>query len=189
MAARVEVVRSSRRRKSVHAREVNGVIQVSIPAWMSKADEQQWVDRMVKRIERRKTSDEIDLPARAELLAVRHGLPLPSSIRWVSNQEWRWGSCTPADGTIRLSTRLAGFPQWVIDYVIVHELAHLVELHHNDAFHALVDRYPRAERARGFLIAKSMGEDESEPSEKAARPVRPAAEPRSPLRGGQSTLF
>ena len=57
-----------------------------------------------------------------------------------------------------MSTRLAAWPPWVLDYVLVHELAHLVEFDHSPAFHALVDRYPRAERARGFLIAKSMGE-------------------------------
>lgn len=185
MTARVEVVRSPRRRKSVHAREVNGVIQVSIPAWMTKADEQRWVARMVERLERKRTSDEIDLAARAEVLAVRYGLPTPVSIRWVTNQEWRWGSCTPSDRTIRISTRLAAFPQWVVDYVVVHELAHLVEPSHGSAFWALVNRYPKAERARGFLIAKSLADD-TDDADDAAEPSPPGG---AGVRGGQSTLF
>jgi len=46
-------------------------------------------------------------------------------VRWVDNQRSRWGSCTPADRTIRLSRRLQDMPAWVIDYVLVHELVHL----------------------------------------------------------------
>lgn len=76
----------------------------------------------------------------------------------MTNQSQRWGSCTPDHGTIRLSDRLAGFPDWVVDYVIVHELAHLVELGHTARFWTLVNRYPMSERARGFLIAKAWEE-------------------------------
>lgn len=72
-------------------------------------------------------------------------------MRWVTNQGMRWGSCTPSDGTIRLSSRLRGMPQWVIDYVLVHELAHLLEAGHTPRFWALVDHYPQSERARGYL--------------------------------------
>lgn len=155
---RVEVVRSPKRRKTVSAREVDGVIRVSIPASMSRAEETRWVDEMVRRLSRRSTSSEIDLEQRAAALAGRYGLPTPSSIRWVGNQGSRWGSCTPVDRTIRISDRMAGFPPWVLDYVIVHELAHLVEAGHDDRFHALVGRYPKAERAIGFLIAKGLEE-------------------------------
>jgi predicted metal-dependent hydrolase len=69
----------------------------------------------------------------------------------VDNQNRRWGSCTPADRTIRLSSRLRTMPEYVVDYVLVHELAHLLEPGHNDRFWSLVAGYPRAERARGFL--------------------------------------
>ena len=157
---KVEVVRSTRRRKTVQAREVDGVLRVSIPATMTKADEDKWVGEMVRRFERRASADTIDLEARAAALAARYDLPTPASIRWVDNQRSRWGSCTMVDRTIRISSRLAGWPLWVLDYVVVHELAHLVVPDHGPAFRALVDRYPRTERARGFLIAKGMEEGE-----------------------------
>jgi len=155
-AVDVEVIRSPRRRKTVQARKVGGVLRVSIPASMSKADEQRHVAEMVRRMERRSDSSVVDLSARAAALASSHSLPRPASIRWVDNQEWRWGSCTPSDGTIRISTRLAAEPAWVLDYVIMHELAHLVVPGHGPAFWRVVERYPRTERARGFLMARGL---------------------------------
>ncbi|HEX9547627.1 MAG TPA: M48 family metallopeptidase, partial [Acidimicrobiales bacterium] len=105
---------------------------------------------------RRAATAGVDLVRRAEQLAARYRLRRPASIAWVNNQEWRWGSCTPADGAIRISSRLAAEPPWVLDYVIVHELAHLHIPRHDAAFWALVNRYPKAERARGFLIARGL---------------------------------
>lgn len=154
----VEVVRSPRRRKTVQARRVGEVVRVSIPATMSTLEEQRWVAEMLRRIERKESFQQVDLESRARHLATRHGLPVPTSIRWVDNQGARWGSCTPADGTIRISSRLAGEPGWVLDYVIVHELAHLKIHGHGRAFWNLVARYPLAERARGFLIARGLEE-------------------------------
>jgi predicted metal-dependent hydrolase len=153
---KVEVVRSPRRRKTVQAREVNGVLRVSIPATMTKADEERWVAEMVRRMARRTATDSVDLASRAEYLASRYRLPRPVSIRWVDNQEWRWGSCTPADGAVRISSRLAKEPSWVLDYVIVHELAHLAVPRHGATFWTIVNRYPMTERARGFLIARGL---------------------------------
>lgn len=163
---RVEVIRSARRRKTVQARLVDGVLRVSVPATMSRADERRWVEEMTRRIERRSVSKSIDLEQRADQLASRYGLPRPRSIRWAARQAWRWGSCTPADGTVRITSRLAGEPEWVLDYVIVHELAHLRVAAHNKEFWALVRRYPQAERARGFLIARStpLPDGSQEPS-------------------------
>ncbi len=85
------------------------------------------------------------------------GSPKPTSVRWVTNQGSRWGSCTPVDGTIRLSDRLATMPGWVVDYVLVHELAHLIEIGHGPRFYRLVDAYPKAERARGYLLGVVAG--------------------------------
>ncbi|WP_235564308.1 M48 family metallopeptidase [Modestobacter sp. Leaf380] len=156
--AAVEVRRSHRRRRTVTAYRQEGRTIVLIPASFSAAEERRWVAQMVAKLEtredrRRRTlgSDE-DLMARARVLSQAHlGGVLPASVRWVDNQNRRWGSCTPADRTIRLSSRLRGMPEYVVDYVLVHELAHLLEPAHDDAFWALVGRYPRAERALGFL--------------------------------------
>lgn len=153
---KVEVVRSPRRRKTVQARMVGGVLRLWIPANMSAAEEQHWISEMSRRLERQSAAGEIDLEERARKLAHRYLLPVPSSIRWVDNQNSRWGSCTPRDGTIRISSRLAREPGWVLDCVIVHELAHLVVYGHTAEFWALVGRYPLAERARGFLIARGL---------------------------------
>jgi predicted metal-dependent hydrolase len=189
---KVEVVRSARRRKTVQAREVGGVLRVSIPASMTVADEERWVAEMVRRMERRSATDRVDLGTRAVALADRYGLPQPSAIRWVDNQEWRWGSCTPSDRTIRISSRLVGEPSWVLDYVIVHELAHLSAPRHNARFWALVGRYPRTERARGFLMARGL--DSGLDDEPSVGPADPAPSPRSehrprtdPLRDGQGS--
>lgn len=83
------------------------------------------------------------------------GMATPESVRWVDNQQSRWGSCSPGDRAIRLSRRLEGMPRWVVDYVIVHELAHFLEPGHDESFWAWVNRYPRAERAQGYLLGWS----------------------------------
>jgi hypothetical protein len=85
------------------------------------------------------------------------GSAVPASVRWVDNQNRRWGSCTPSEGTIRLSTRLRGMPEFVVDYVLVHELAHLHEPSHDERFWALVHAYPQTERALGFLEGVEFG--------------------------------
>ena len=151
----IQVIRSKRRKKTAEARLRGQVLDIRIPAATSIADEKHFVDHFVSRFERSRRASLIDLEARANRLAAQYGLPSPTSIRWVSNQNQRWGSCTPTYGTIRLSNRMAGFPHWVIDYVIVHELAHLAEHGHGRAFWALVEPFPYVERARGYLIAKS----------------------------------
>ena len=156
----VEVVRSSRRRKTVQAWEVGGVLRVAIPARMSRAEEQHWVSEMVRRFERRRSSEHIDLRVRVAALARRYELPHPVSVEWSDRQRSLWGSCTPALRSIRLSSRLAREPGWVLDYVIVHELAHLSEATHGEEFWALVNRYPRTERARGWLMAKGLEDDD-----------------------------
>jgi predicted metal-dependent hydrolase len=155
---RVEVVRSQRRRRTASATFVSeDLVRVSLPAWIGPAEETEWVDDLVGRLVRKHRADAVDLEARARQLARRYGLPTPASVRWSARQRQRWGSCSVQTGAIRVSDRLAGWPPWVLDYVLVHELAHLVHADHGPAFQALVDRFPRAERARGFLLAATYG--------------------------------
>ena len=156
---RVEVLRSARRRRTVGAQLVGGVLTVTVPSWMSRREEAEWVEKMAAGFRRRASTERFDLPARARTLAGRYDLPRPTAIRWADNMTSRWGSCSPHSGEIRLSTRLAPFPDWVIDYVIVHELAHLSIGGHGPEFWELTHRYPRTERAIGYLIAKSGDDD------------------------------
>jgi len=161
----IEVRRSARRRRTVAARREGDRLIVMIPASMSRSEERRWVADMLARVERseakRRLSDD-DLMARADTLNHDYlgGRATPTSVRWVTNQRTRWGSCTPIDGTIRISTRVQPMPGWVLDYVLVHELAHLLEPSHNARFWAWVDRYPQAERAKGFLEGYSLASDE-----------------------------
>jgi predicted metal-dependent hydrolase len=158
---RIEIVRSRRRRRTVSAYRDGDRTVVLMPAGLSAADEQRWVEDMMTRLARqearraakRPAGGDSELAQRAATLSERYlsGRAKPSNVRWVTNQNTRWGSCTPANGTIRLSDKLRNMPPWVVDYVIVHELAHLLVPGHGPRFWALVELYPRTERARGFL--------------------------------------
>ena len=124
---------------------------------MSLEEERAWIERMARRLDRRRArSGDEDLDRRARRLADRYfgGQLVPESIRWSDNMTTRWGSCTIDSGAVRLSSKLREFPAWVVDYVMVHEMAHLRYRSHGPRFWALVNRYQLTERARGFLIAK-----------------------------------
>jgi predicted metal-dependent hydrolase len=162
----IKVVRSKRRKKTVEARLESGVLVVRAPAAISDAELNPIIEKLKARVEkkqrRRQFKSDASLVARAHELNRRYfdGVLTWRSIRYVTNQDKRFGSCTPSQGTIRISHRVAGMPAWVRDYVIVHELAHLVESNHSRAFWDLVNRYPKTERARGYLIAIGMEADE-----------------------------
>ena len=153
----VHIVRSARRKKTVSGRLDGGRIEVRVPAGLPDDQEARLVADMVARVQRRASSTMVDLTARAEALARRFDLPEPDAIVWSERQNTRWGSCTPAERRIRISNRLASVPTWVLDSVIVHELAHLDVAGHGPEFEKLVTRYPLTERARGYLIAVGEG--------------------------------
>lgn len=152
----VEIRRSVRRRRTVRAYRDGDKIIVLMPAHLSADEEQSHVRSLVERLDRRekrvRPSDD-ELMARAAVLSERwlEGRAVPSSVRWVTNQNTRWGSCSSDDASIRLSHRLKGMPEWVVDYVLLHELAHLIEPNHSADFWALVDPFPHAVKAKGFL--------------------------------------
>ncbi len=157
---RVEVRRSKRRRQTVSAYRDGDKVVVLLPAHMSRAEEQRWVADMLSRLQRSETrrrspareSDEA-LLRRCGELSERYldGRATPASIRWVRPMRTRWASCTPSEGTIRVSNRLRDVPGWVLDYVLVHELAHLLVPGHGRDFWKWVTRYPKTERAIGYL--------------------------------------
>ncbi|MBM7772203.1 putative metal-dependent hydrolase [Actinokineospora baliensis] len=157
---RVEVRRSKRRTRTVTAYREGDTVIVLIPARLSKKEEAHWVQEMQRRLLRNETkrrsparsSDAALLERCGELSAdYFDGQCLPRSVRWVPPMRTRWASCTPVDRTIRVSERLREVPAWVLDYVLVHELAHLLVPGHGEDFWELVHAYPKTERAVGYL--------------------------------------
>ena len=170
----VEVRRSKRRTRTVSAYRDGNRMVLLLPARMSRADESHWVEVMTKRLEtrdkRRRPSDTA-LLARAHALSERYlaGRAVPTSVRWVTNQNGRWGSCSTDDRSIRLSHRLKGMPGLVVDYVLLHELVHLLVPAHGPAFWAELESYPLTERAKGFLEGWSSAPGHAQlPSEPSA---------------------
>lgn len=154
-------VLSKRRKHTVSAKWEGDNVVVMAPANLKDDQLQPLVDKLVRRLlkdRQRHTPELIDLEKRAQQLNKTYfdGKLKWTDIRWAHNQEARHGSCNPRRGTIRISSLLAAFPAWVLDYVIVHELAHLVVPNHSQRFWNLVNRYPFTERARGYLIAKDL---------------------------------
>lgn len=154
----VRVIRSARRTRTVQARIVDGELVVRIPAAMTKAEEDAAVADMLARMARKassKRTSDADLQRRANHLnrTVLDNRATVGSIRWVSNQNTRWGSCTTSTGDIRISDRLREVPDYVVDAVIVHELTHTFISGHGPEFWRWANRAPRAERAQGYLEA------------------------------------
>lgn len=161
MPMEIKIVRSTNRAKTVSAHEEDGVFVVRAPARMSDAELEPVVQNLLQRWQRQQDKQALDdgnLERRARELNRQYfgGKLRWTSIRWVDNQNSRNGSCTPSQGTIRISHRLAAMPVFVRDYVLVHELAHLLEANHGPRFWKLVNQYPRTERARGYLMAVGM---------------------------------
>lgn len=153
----VQIIRSEKRRQTVQALLNDGHIEVRIPAGLDATEESRLVEEMVAKIERKHTSSKTDLIGRAKHLARKYDLPEAESVVWSSRQNMRWGSCTPGQKRIRISNRIADVPGWVLDSVIIHELAHLVEANHGPAFQKLEGRYELTEQARGYLMAMVEG--------------------------------
>ncbi|HEY9293639.1 MAG TPA: M48 family metallopeptidase [Microlunatus sp.] len=181
---RVVVRRSARRKRTVTAYRDADAIVVLIPQRMTKADERVYVEDMVAKVlarESRSSAPRGDaaLAERAKELSERYLAPQlgyapePASVTWVTNQNHRWGSCTPSSATIRLSHRMMPMPSWVVDYVLLHELAHLAESGHTRRFWRLVNVYPDADKAQGYLegfqAGSSLGRDTDERSLSGSR--------------------
>jgi hypothetical protein len=161
-APEVEVRISKRRKKTSEAKWEGGRIVVSLPAHLDVASRQKTIDWLVERLlTRHRLQSGLDndgLLTRAVELSDRYLVgERPKSVRWVTNQTARWGSCSYYSGDIRLSHRLRVVPGWVLDSVLVHELAHLTHPDHSRAFHKLAGGYPRHAEAGVFLAGYGLG--------------------------------
>ncbi|MCL4534117.1 MAG: M48 family metallopeptidase [Bacteroidetes bacterium] len=161
----VHIVRSPRRKRTLQARLVEGGVEVLVPGGLPPDQERdlvaRLVDRLRKRVSRASAKSDEELMRRAQELNRRYfaGRLRVNSVRYVSNQLSRFGSCTHSTGVIRLSDRLVQVPEWVQDYVLIHELAHLVHPDHSPEFWKLVYGYRLTERARGFLMGMGLADD------------------------------
>jgi predicted metal-dependent hydrolase len=165
----ITIVRSRRRKKTIQTKYGEGRLWIYLPAGMSLQNERKWIDRLIEKNERWKrkqtvkSSDSWLVQRAAELNKKYFDGSLDFSIRFVTNQNSRFGSCTSLDRTIRISERVKTMPIWVQDYIIIHELAHLIYPDHSKKFWEKVNRFRYAERAKGYLIAKGTetGEEEA----------------------------
>jgi hypothetical protein len=159
----IRIVATRRRRRTVAARLRAGVLELLVPDWMPQAERLRWADvmsrRLQRRVERTRPSD-VRLAGRAKSLNERL---FGGTLRWTSiefaDMAHLWGSCTFTAGAIRIATRAAALPEWVLDYLLVHEMAHLEHSDHGPAFRELEKRYPLSERARGYLMALDHGSE------------------------------
>ena len=164
----VKLIRSRKRKKTISAKEVGGVIQLYLPLGLSREEESKYVLWAKKRFDaqhRKKElwADNADsvLELRARELNKRY---FNGELSWVqisytTEQNARtFGICNTEKKTIRISDRLREMPKFVHDYVVVHELAHLKVPTHGPEFWKLVNRFPKTERARGYLMAIGMGD-------------------------------
>lgn len=157
----VEVIRSPRRRRTASAAVRDGVVVVRIPADLPEAAAAEVVAALVARLtgeaQAARAGGDEALARRAAELADRYldGVR-PRSVRWAGRMRSRFGSCS-TDGHIRLSREVAAFPAYVRDYLLLHELAHLVVRDHSPRFDRLLRRYPDADRAQAFLDGYQLG--------------------------------
>ena len=156
------VIRSTRRKRSIQAFRTNGIIEIHIPAKVSRKQELELIPEMIalvlKREAKSRKSDEELVHMSAELLGayLLEFTERPASVAWKPMRE-RWGSCTTVDRTIRISSRLEAAPDYVIRFVLLHELIHLRIPGHGDDFYALLDRMPDKDRAESFLEGYEAG--------------------------------
>jgi len=159
---KTEITRSSRRRSTVSARLDGEMLIVQAPENIPESELQTIIEklgaRLVKKRTRRVLNSAKALMQRAQELNKVYfkGQLQVASVEYVTNQNTRYGSCSPRTRSIRISHRLATVPPWVRDYVLIHELAHLAHANHGKRFWALVNKYPLSERARGFLMALGL---------------------------------
>lgn len=166
----LEVVADKRLRTTARWELKQDTIYVRIPPALKGPALDQILDDIVARVlkqrHRARHQNDTDLEARASDLNRKYfdNELRWHTIRWVNNMAYRLGSCSvggSTDGDIRISQRIQGWPPYVIDYIVAHELVHRKFPNHSPAFWEYLSRYPQTERARGFIegVAYGRGED------------------------------
>ncbi|MCU0650877.1 MAG: DUF45 domain-containing protein [Candidatus Omnitrophica bacterium] len=156
----VKVVRTRRRRRSASARLIKNTLVVRVPHRISDEDLQAIVrefwGKIEKKLLKKKLNSGQDLARRAKELNREYfsGKLRLCSIEYVTDQNSKFGCCDYSRNKIRIAHHVAAMPAWVRDYVLVHELCHLVHPDHGADFWKLVSRYKLTERAKGYLLAK-----------------------------------
>lgn len=157
----IEIRASARRQKTGTAHWSGSRIVVQIPARLRSRERAVFVDDLVQRLLTQRpqnSAGDSSLEERANELADLYNDGVkPRSVRWVNNQRARWASCSPATKEIRVSSRLRQCPQWIIDSVLVHELAHLQEADHSAAFYEIAHRHPRQTDSGLYLEGYALG--------------------------------
>lgn len=171
----IKITRSEKRKSTIGARIKNGIMYVNAPVDIPDIKLQKIIEKFKLRFEKKKLKRELskthNLMEILQRLNERYfeGKIQVNSIEYSANQDKKFGCCNCKARIIRISHQLAQMPDWVRDYVIIHEMAHIIEPNHSDSFWDIVNRYKLAERARGYLIAKgfeSEGEENVENNEK-----------------------
>ncbi|RUP84500.1 MULTISPECIES: M48 family metallopeptidase [unclassified Kocuria] len=163
------VQRSARRTKTVSAHFSGDAIVLAVPQRATRAQIAYWSETLVAKVVAKRRAAEAAARTRSTDTALEEmarrlsrtyldGAARPTSVRWSTRQHTRWGSATPSTGTIRIARRLADAPSWVLETVVLHELVHLLEAHHNERFWELARRHPRANDAAQFLDGAAWAE-------------------------------
>jgi predicted metal-dependent hydrolase len=158
LPSNVEVRRSNKRKRTVSASREGNKTVLNVPHRMSIAEIEQiardLITRMNQNDPRAYFSDE-ELFKRAHELSATYLFSQadPKSVAWSNKLTSTWGICTPLERTIKITSRLQGMPQYVLDYVLLHELVHLVINDHGKDFDAFMKTFEKKERAEGYLDA------------------------------------
>ncbi len=158
----VELKRDKRLHRTIRwQRLADGTLQVRVPSHTPKRAIGPLLDeirgQLVKATASRKRRTDKDLQQRAERINRKYfsGEVVWRAIRWTSAMHTRLGSCSQGgltDGDIRISDKIKDWPEWVVDYVIAHELMHRKHPNHSASFWSdLRAAYPLTEKAQGFI--------------------------------------
>jgi predicted metal-dependent hydrolase len=166
----VTIRRDKRLKKTARwVKEPDGSLMVRIPYRMRNTEIPALLEniqgQLAKQKKRAKRRTDAGLQARAKMINQTYfnNQIKWEAIRWVPSMKTRLGSCTtggPTDGHIRISEEIKTWPQWVIDYVIAHEMTHRLHPDHSVLFwETLSAAYPHTERARGFIKGVGFARD------------------------------